>query len=403
MSLVVARGSMRRSSIARSFAFTLVPIAIGYHVAHYLTFLLVQGQYIIPLVSDPFGYGWNLFGTAGYRVDIALVGARFAWYAALAAILIGHVAAVYLAHRKAMALFEAAGSALRSQVPLTALMVVYTFVSLSILAEPIVERREPAQPSSAVAEVAVPADAVLPEPGSGACCRSGPDKTRQGETDLPRARLGVSRRHQDDHAPISSMPPCSPIAGARAAKRRRTTIPSSTPRPRRCAGISSRCAWSAPTRARRASASATSISCASFSSSRSTRRSRPKTRSRRRPVLPPWSTLPWHVLVLMEEAVSRGLAAFSQAEAQRRGVEWLDLVRSEQTNAKLAALVETLRARRISAGAVAVAGERGGGAQALGRARGVLQEPTAISWSPTAPTGSSAGPPTASPSKRSAT
>ena len=58
-------------------------------------------------------------------------------------------------------------------------------------------------------------------------------------------------------------------------------------------------------------------------------------------VLPPWSTLPWHVLVLMEEAVSRGFAAFSQAEAQRRGVEWLDLVRSEQTNAKLAALVET--------------------------------------------------------------
>jgi hypothetical protein len=58
-------------------------------------------------------------------------------------------------------------------------------------------------------------------------------------------------------------------------------------------------------------------------------------------VLPPWSTLPWHVLVLMEEAVSRGFAAFSQGEAQRRGVEWLDLVRSEQTNAKLAALVET--------------------------------------------------------------
>lgn len=57
-------------------------------------------------------------------------------------------------------------------------------------------------------------------------------------------------------------------------------------------------------------------------------------------VLPPWSTLPWHVLVLMEEAVTRGFAAFSQAEAERRGVEWLDLVRSEQTNAKLAALVE---------------------------------------------------------------
>jgi hypothetical protein len=56
---------------------------------------------------------------------------------------------------------------------------------------------------------------------------------------------------------------------------------------------------------------------------------------------PPWSTLPWHLLVLMEEAVERGRAAFSQAAAQRRGVEWLDLVRSEDTNKRLAALVES--------------------------------------------------------------
>src|SRR5439155_24311241 len=75
-------------AVARSFALTLVPIAIGYHFAHYFTFLLIQGQYIIPLASDPFGFGWNLFGTAGYRVDIAVVGARFAWFTAVTAILL---------------------------------------------------------------------------------------------------------------------------------------------------------------------------------------------------------------------------------------------------------------------------------------------------------------------------
>jgi hypothetical protein len=53
----------------------------------------------------------------------------------------------------------------------------------------------------------------------------------------------------------------------------------------------------------------------------------------------PWSTLPWHVIVLMEEAVGRGLAAFSQAEATRRGVPWLDLARSPDLNRRLAALV----------------------------------------------------------------
>jgi hypothetical protein len=58
-------------------------------------------------------------------------------------------------------------------------------------------------------------------------------------------------------------------------------------------------------------------------------------------VEPPWSTLPWHLIALMEEAVGRGWGAFSQAEATLRGVEWLDLVRSKQMNARLAALVET--------------------------------------------------------------
>ena len=154
--------------IAQSFAFTLIPIAIGYHVAHYFLFLLVQGQYIVPLISDPFGYGWNLFGTAGYRPDIAIVGARFAWYLAVSAVVLGHIVAVYLAHVRAMQIFDARAAVLRSQVPLTALMVVYTFVSLSILAEPIVQQREAALPSATpTVEIAVPADAVLPAPGSG--------------------------------------------------------------------------------------------------------------------------------------------------------------------------------------------------------------------------------------------
>ena len=56
-------------------------------------------------------------------------------------------------------------------------------------------------------------------------------------------------------------------------------------------------------------------------------------------VAPPWSTLPWHILVLMEEAVTRGWAAFSQAEATRRGIPWLDLVRSQEMGAKLASLL----------------------------------------------------------------
>ena len=55
---------------------------------------------------------------------------------------------------------------------------------------------------------------------------------------------------------------------------------------------------------------------------------------------PPWSTLPWELIVLMEEAVERGIAAFSESEAGRRGIPWLDLVRDRETGVRLAALVE---------------------------------------------------------------
>src|SRR5262249_29024481 len=55
-------------------------------------------------------------------------------------------------------------------------------------------------------------------------------------------------------------------------------------------------------------------------------------------IAPPWSTLPWHLIVLMEEAVTRSLAAFSQGEAARRGVPWLDLARSPEVSRRLLAL-----------------------------------------------------------------
>ncbi len=54
---------------------------------------------------------------------------------------------------------------------------------------------------------------------------------------------------------------------------------------------------------------------------------------------PPWSTVPWHLLALMEEAVIRGYAAFSQEEAARRRVPWLDLVRDAALEARLVALI----------------------------------------------------------------
>jgi len=141
----LARGDARPASageLARLFVPTLLPIAFAYHVAHYLSYLLVAGQVVIPLASDPLGLGWDLFGTARYKIAVDVVGARFAWTASVVAIVLGHVLAMYLAHRLALARFSARRTARASQVPLAALMVAYTMLSLWILAQPIVETVE---------------------------------------------------------------------------------------------------------------------------------------------------------------------------------------------------------------------------------------------------------------------
>ncbi|MEE2970586.1 MAG: hypothetical protein VX741_10690 [Pseudomonadota bacterium] len=124
--------------IAGLFVFSLAPIAIAYHLAHYLSYLLIAGQFIIPLISDPFGFGWDLFDTAGYQVDITVIGARFVWYSAVMAIVMGHVIAVGVAHLVALKVFDTARAALFSQIPFLILMVAYTMISLWILSQPIV-------------------------------------------------------------------------------------------------------------------------------------------------------------------------------------------------------------------------------------------------------------------------
>jgi len=126
------------NELARVFVPTLLPIALAYHVAHYLSYLLVAGQVVIPLASDPFGRGWNLFGSAHYQIAVGIVGARFAWYTSVVVIVAGHVLAMYVAHRLALERFRDRPSARRSQYPLAALMVGYTMLSLWILAQPIV-------------------------------------------------------------------------------------------------------------------------------------------------------------------------------------------------------------------------------------------------------------------------
>ena len=123
---------------AQDYVLTLVPIAVAYHLAHYFSLLLTAGQFVIPLASDPFGAGWDLFGTAGYKVNLAVLNPYVFWYGAVVLIVIGHVLAVLQARRIALRLHGAGRTALARELPMMALMVAYTMTSLWILAQPVV-------------------------------------------------------------------------------------------------------------------------------------------------------------------------------------------------------------------------------------------------------------------------
>ena len=120
-------------SLVPDFVLSLVPIAFVYVVAHYATLFLIQGQFAVPLLSDPLGRGWNLFGTADVTPNLTLISPNTTWYVQVAALVTGHVAGLAVAHDRAVTLFADRRDALRSQYALLGLMVLYTVGGLWVL------------------------------------------------------------------------------------------------------------------------------------------------------------------------------------------------------------------------------------------------------------------------------
>jgi hypothetical protein len=114
------------------FIQSLVPIALVYAVAHYFTLLVIQGQYALPLASDPFGFGWDLFGTVDYAPNIAPFSPNTVWYVQVGSLVAGHVAGLTVAHDRAVTILPER-DALRSQYAMLGLMVVYTVGGLWLL------------------------------------------------------------------------------------------------------------------------------------------------------------------------------------------------------------------------------------------------------------------------------
>ncbi|CAN5275790.1 hypothetical protein BH18ACT12_BH18ACT12_05240 [soil metagenome] len=127
--------SGRDRPLAGLFAFSLVPIALAYNVAHYFSLLVNQGQYAIRMASDPLGHGWDLFGTADFPTKLSVLSPKTIWYAQVAALVTGHVLGLVLAHDRAISVYRSARLAMRTQYAMLALMVLYTVGGLWLLSQ----------------------------------------------------------------------------------------------------------------------------------------------------------------------------------------------------------------------------------------------------------------------------
>ncbi|WP_182909332.1 hypothetical protein [Microbispora sp. H13382] len=125
-------GAAEPGTTAGEIAHSIVPVAVGYVVAHYYTLFLLEGQRTIALLSDPLDTGADWLGTAGWTIQA--LGTTPAGVATLqvTVIVVGHVLGTVLAHDRALALFPRR-TAVLGQIPLLVLMVVYTVVGLLLL------------------------------------------------------------------------------------------------------------------------------------------------------------------------------------------------------------------------------------------------------------------------------
>ena len=122
------------------FSMTLLPIAIGYHAAHYFVTFLVQIQVVVATLADPLATGWNLFGLGNSRVKVGFLSVpatvKLIWLTQASVVVISHILAVLLSHRIAEQICDRPRDVIRLQIGLSILMIAYTVFGLWLLASP---------------------------------------------------------------------------------------------------------------------------------------------------------------------------------------------------------------------------------------------------------------------------
>ncbi|MBI2257125.1 MAG: hypothetical protein HYU58_21070 [Proteobacteria bacterium] len=136
----IVSGSWRLKDAAGTLVISIIPITLAYHFAHYLTSLILELQYVVEIYGDPLAQGWNPLDLPANFVSASLLNNYSAvaviWTLQAGAVVIGHIVAVAVAHLLNARMAGSGTRAALAQVPLAALMVLYTLFGLWLLAAP---------------------------------------------------------------------------------------------------------------------------------------------------------------------------------------------------------------------------------------------------------------------------
>ncbi|MFQ5815601.1 MAG: 4Fe-4S binding protein [Candidatus Hydrothermarchaeaceae archaeon] len=127
-------------SLFINYAYAFRPIAMFYQLAHGTMHLGAEGQRLIPVLSDPLGFGWDLFGTAGAGVEPLLTMAQIG-YVQYLLIFVGQMMGIYIVFKISMRIFGNKKQALRSLIPVAFLMLIFTLLNAwTLIGQPMVMR-----------------------------------------------------------------------------------------------------------------------------------------------------------------------------------------------------------------------------------------------------------------------
>ncbi|MCU1677055.1 MAG: hypothetical protein JWM93_1813 [Frankiales bacterium] len=122
-----------RVDLPGALAHSLIPIAVGYSIAHYFSLLLFDGQMTWILASNPFDHpGTNWFGTANNLPNYTVVSTGVVSAIRAGAIVLGHVLGTVATHDRVLRLLPPRRASL-AQLPLLVLMVVFTMGGLLLI------------------------------------------------------------------------------------------------------------------------------------------------------------------------------------------------------------------------------------------------------------------------------